>query len=288
MGVFEAETLFWPGSLASRGLDAVIEAAAAGGFRAAAAGPLLLQESAGMNPSPEARASAGGVRLAVLDGVSSWAPIRYGPKVPRPMRARLDFAPEHALDLAAAAGMDTVIAAGAFDAATIHVGELIDAFGQFCDAAAERKLRVELEFVPFWGIPDLATAWEIVDGAGRANGSLLIDSWHWYKGIASPEASFELLGTIPAEKLTGLQLADGSRKPKTKTLFGEGIFRRFPGEGELALERLIAALASKAAAVSHVGAEIFGAAVDDLESAAAGRRAAESVGQTLERAQRRQ
>jgi sugar phosphate isomerase/epimerase len=226
------------------------------------------------------------VRLAVLDGVSSWAPIRYGPKVPEPMRARLDFAPEHALDLAAEAGMDVVLAAGAFEAGAIPVGELIDSFRQFCDAAAERALRVELEFVPFWGISDLSTAWQIVDGARRANGSLLIDSWHLYKGVAGPEASFELLAEIPAAKLTGLQLADGSRERKAKSLFGEGIFRQFPGDGELPLDRLIAALAAHGA-ISHIGAEIFGAAIDDLETTSAGRRAAESVAQTLVEPHRR-
>jgi sugar phosphate isomerase/epimerase len=281
MSPFEAELLFWPGSLAARGLDAVIDAAAAGGFRAAAVSPLLLHDGAGTNPSPAARARARGVRLAVLDGVSSWAPIRYGPKVPESMRARLDFAPERTLDLAAEAGMDVVLAAGAFEAGTIAVAQLIAAFGEFCDAAAERALRVELEFVPFWGIPDLATAWQIVDGADRTNGSLLIDSWHLYKGIDSPEASFELLAGIPASKLTGLQLADGSRERKAKTLFGEGIFRQFPGDGELPLGRLIAALAANGA-ISHVGAEIFGSAIDDLESTTAGRRAAESVAQTLD------
>jgi sugar phosphate isomerase/epimerase len=282
MTPFEAERIFWPGSLASRGLDAVIDAAVAGGFRAAAVNPLLLHECAGTNPGPGARARARGVRLAVLDGVSSWAPIRYGPKVPEPMRARLDFKPESALDLAAEAGMDTVLAAGAFDAGTIPIAELIDAFGQFCDAAARRALRVELEFVPFWGIPDLATAWQIVEGARRANGALLVDSWHWFKGIASPEANFEVLARIPADKLTGLQLADGSREPKAKTLFGEGIFRQFPGDGQLPLDQLIAALAANGA-ISHVGAEIFGAAIDDLETTGAGRRAAESVGQALAR-----
>jgi sugar phosphate isomerase/epimerase len=262
--------------LGERGFDAVIETAAAGGFLAAAASPVLLSGRVGA----KAAAAARGVRLAVLDGVSSWAPIRYGPRVPEPMRARLDFSPEHALDLAAEAGMEVVLAAGAFEAGAVPDDELIDAFGQFCDAAAERALRVELEFVPFWGIPDLATAWRIVDGADRANGSLLIDSFHFLKAAQNVEASFQVLAEVPPGKLTGLQLADGTLRMRAKTLYGEGVFRRFPGDGELPLDRLIVALAASGA-VTHIGAEIVGAAIDDLESSAAGRRAAESVRQVL-------
>ena len=45
---------------------------------------------------------------------------------------------------------------------------IIEAFGALCDRAGD-DLTVALEFMPYSGVPDLATAWQILDDAGRAN-----------------------------------------------------------------------------------------------------------------------
>ena len=55
---------------------------------------------------------------------------------------------------------------------------MIDAFGALCDRAGD-DLTVALEFMPYSGVPDLATAWQVVEGAGRANSGLIVDVWHW-------------------------------------------------------------------------------------------------------------
>lgn len=56
-----------------------------------------------------------------------------------------------------------------------------EACARVCDQAAGQGLRVQLEFMPFSGILDLRSAWEIVRLAGRSNGGLVLDRWHFYR-----------------------------------------------------------------------------------------------------------
>lgn len=272
------ELVFWPGSLGALGFEATLAAAVAGGFTALAVSPLTLQErGAG---TLRGLGADRGVRLTHLDGASSWASVWYSEDMPTPLKQRFSLPPDQIVDLAAGAGMDTILAAGAFAPGTIPVGELAGAYAGFCDLAGEHGLRVELEFVPFWGIRDLATAWDIVRDANRPNGTLMIDSWHLLKGSADPGAALELLPQIPGEFLTGLQLADALQAPQAESLYAEGRFRRFPGDGDLPLADL-ASTVLRVGRVRHVGAEVFGAAIDDLTIDEAGRRAAASVATTL-------
>jgi sugar phosphate isomerase/epimerase len=269
------EFIFWPGSLPG-GHPAALRAAEAGRFTAAAVSPLTIRQllESGLDGAAiQAEAGRHGVRLAQLDGATGWAPARYAEHMPDALKARFDFSDIQVLDLAVTAGMDSVLAAGAFDPGTFPVEVLAACFAAFCDRAADRGLRVELEFVPFWGIPDLATAWDIVHTADRANGTLMIDSWHLLKGSADPAAAVRLLAEIPGEKLTGLQLADALRTRHADTLYAEGRLRRFPGQGELALADLTRVLIAKSGLI-RVGAEVFGQAIDDLTPEEAGRSAA--------------
>lgn len=282
------ELTFWPGSMASRGFIAVLDAARSGGFPATALSPLTLHEllvSGHDRQWIRAEAEARGVRPAQLDGAASWAPIPYADDLPAPIKQRFDFTSTEVLDLAEAAGMDSVLACGAFAAGTVPLDELVTAFAAFCRMAEDRGLRVELEFVPFWGIRDLATAWEIVRRADRPNGTLMLDTWHLLRASDEPLAALALLPDIPKGRVTGLQLADASLSSHSDTLFGEGRFRRFPGDGELDLDTVIRPFLDKGGLLT-VGAEVFGEAIDALSTEEAGIRAAETTRTVLARATR--
>jgi sugar phosphate isomerase/epimerase len=281
------ELIFWPGSLPG-GYTATLQAAQAGQFTAVAVSPLTIRQLLDSgHDSAAIRAEAGrhGVRLAQLDGATSWAPARYAGHMPDALKARFDFSGTQVLDLATAAGMDSILAAGAFDPGTFPVDDLAASFAAFCDQAAGRSLRVELEFVPFWGIRDLATAWEIVRTADRPNGTLMIDSWHLLKGSADPAAALKLLAEIPGDKLTGLQLADALQASQADTVYAEGRLRRFPGQGELPLADLTRTLIAKRGLI-RVGAEVFGEAIDALSPRQAGRAAATTTTRILAAASR--
>ncbi|HEY3263219.1 MAG TPA: sugar phosphate isomerase/epimerase [Pseudonocardiaceae bacterium] len=81
------------------------------------------------------------------------------------------------------------------------------AFGALCRRAGE--LTVALEFMPYSGVPDLATAWAVVDRCGEPNSALLVDAWHWTRSRAAPDD----LGPVPAERIVSIQLCDVAAEP---------------------------------------------------------------------------
>src|SRR5262249_31545627 len=144
-----------------------------------------------------AEAREAGVTLSHMDGVSSWAPIWYQADPLPHIKARFDYSSERCLDFAEALGLRAILAAGSFDRDALAPDVLVRAFADFCDAAGRRDMRVDLEFVPFWGIPDLPAAWDIVGAADRPNGGILVDTWHMAKGSTDIERDLALLASLP-------------------------------------------------------------------------------------------
>jgi sugar phosphate isomerase/epimerase len=107
--------------------------------------------------------------------------------------------------------------------------DAVSAFAAVCDRAARRGLRCKLEFVYGTDLSDLATAWDVVRLAERPNGGLLVDNWHLhYSG-----RTFEDLRAVPAERIFGVQLADGLAEPGERDPKTGSRQRLLPGEGEL-------------------------------------------------------
>ena len=110
----------------------------------------------------------------------------------------------HILDVSARAGASYVIAA------TIEPGLPAAAgLGTLCDLAAERGLSISLEFLPFSGLPNIASAVRVLEAADRANLGLVIDLWHWQRG--GPD--LETLRSVPPERIHLLQLNDAAAAP---------------------------------------------------------------------------
>jgi sugar phosphate isomerase/epimerase len=111
-----------------------------------------------------------------------------------------------------------------------ELDRLTEEFAALCDDAAEHTdAAVAYEFMPFdVNVHDLGTALELVQGAGRPNGGLAIDTWHMSKlGIAPEE-----LHRIPAEYLRWVELSDGQFQNMDDELDEVTNRRRLPGEGE--------------------------------------------------------
>jgi sugar phosphate isomerase/epimerase len=85
---------------------------------------------------------------------------------------------------------------------------MIEAFAALCDRAGA-DLTVALEFMPYSGVPDLATAWRILDDADRDNSALIVDVWHWARAGMTPAD----LDPIPADRIIALQLCDVLEHP---------------------------------------------------------------------------
>jgi sugar phosphate isomerase/epimerase len=100
-----------------------------------------------------------------------------------------------------------------------------EAFAALCDRAGD--LVVALEFMPYSGVPDLATGWAVVRDAGRANAGLLVDAWHWARsGTTAAD-----LAPVPPQRILGVQLCDVGERP-LEPLRRESLHHRLPpGQG---------------------------------------------------------
>jgi 4-hydroxyphenylpyruvate dioxygenase len=99
--------------------------------------------------------------------------------------------------------------------------------------------RVDLEFMPILGLPDLKAAWAIVQPAGRANSGILIDTWH----VIKSGSDLALLQQIPAQHLRSIQLSDGYRDLRTDSLLMDMLlWRDFPGDGEFPVLEILRAV----------------------------------------------
>jgi len=136
--------------------------------------------------------------------------------------------------------------ADAFGARHMNVGDINPAgehvplsivaerFAALCDRAAAHGLLVAIEFLPWTDIPDAQSAWEIARLAGRRNGGLLVDAWHYFRG--STDAA--QLRAVPADHVVAVQLDDAGAEPVGES-YEDTLRRRLPGEGAFDLVGLI-------------------------------------------------
>jgi sugar phosphate isomerase/epimerase len=113
-----------------------------------------------------------------------------------------------------------------------------DQLGAFAELAAARGLRTTIEFVPGTPFGDLPSALDIVHRVGRPDFAVLVDAMHLFR---TGSTAADLAAVAPA--LIGyVQICD---VPWTSDLdyADEARFeRRAPGDGELPLKDMIAAL----------------------------------------------
>lgn len=62
-----------------------------------------------------------------------------------------------------------------------------DRFGKVCDMAAGYGINVNLEFVTFTGVADLAAALEVIETVRRPNARLVIDTLHAHRSRVTPD-----------------------------------------------------------------------------------------------------
>jgi sugar phosphate isomerase/epimerase len=125
---------------------------------------------------------------------------------------------------------------------------------------------VDLEFMPILGLRDLATAWSIVGAVAASNSGLMIDTWHFAKS----HSSLELLKSIDARYLRSFQVSDGYRSSRGRDLLEELLFyRRFPGEGELNVVAVLAAVYARGS-LRQIGSEVFSHEANGMTALAAG------------------
>lgn len=170
-----------------------------------------------------------GIRVRAVEAVTQWV---GGPS------GALDAEITATSEVATALGADTLLAC-TLEPSLSSLDEAAAGFRSLCDQAATSDLRVCIEFFPWSGMPDLATAWRIVEGSGAGNGGIVIDMMHWQHQDGGP--NFDLLEQIPGERIHYVQACDTvSPRAASGDYMQQAMGnRRLPGEGDVDIARLL-------------------------------------------------
>lgn len=284
------ELVYWPVGHGEFHLKDHLKIAQAGSFDGLAIAPnrakSLLMD--GYRPSDLLDwAAEHGLRYSQLDGlatwVKNWRATRGDPDLNAWIGGLFDIDMIEALDIGAALNVGSVVAVPFYDEGSIGLDEAVESFGRFCDSASARGIEVHIEFIPFWGVPTIAEAWDIVSAADCSNSGILVDTWHMQKGGRDFEAELDLLREIPGDRLKHVQLADADLTPRADTLAEDVMYRKFPGEGELRMVEMLSIIADKGGLAS-VGPEVIGHELQDMDLNALGQRAERTTRALLEQA----
>lgn len=254
-------------------LERIVEASAAAGFKGVSLWSIHAAQAAedGLDAKGIARLCARlGIQVRMVEALTAW---------PSGDRAAIDAEARPVFALAAEVGAEEVLAVS-LDETSIDLDVAATGFAYLCDLAARHGLRVGLEFLPWTAIPDLRTAWTLVERAGRGNGGLVLDSWHWQRQPGGPD--FDVLRSIPPDRIHVLQINDAPRAPDG-ALADETMTRRLlPGDGDIDLRGLVDAL-DEMGAEPMVAPEVFNTELAALGPEEAARRMGDATRRVLAR-----
>jgi sugar phosphate isomerase/epimerase len=136
---------------------------------------------------------------------------------------------------------------------------LAERLAAVADRAARHDVLLALEPVAIFPFNRFDVALEVVRQVNRPNTGLLVDAYHLYRG----PNSFDVLTTIPAHHIAGVQISDGFRAAQGSSTFEDCMsFRPIPGKGEFDLVAFLRVIADKGVDVP-IGIEVFS---DELRS----------------------
>lgn len=115
---------------------------------------------------------------------------------------------------------------------------LIAEFARLCDEAAEAGSAITIELFPSSNLSELQAGRALVEGAGRANGGLLLDIWHMVRGRVTMAG----IAALPPGIVNHVELDDGPLEARGDYLAETIGARLAPGEGEFPLDAFLAAL----------------------------------------------
>jgi sugar phosphate isomerase/epimerase len=216
-------------------------------------GDIWTLEQQGMAPAVlSSRIAECGLEVAEVDCIGNWLPSHDFAAGKGDLVSLIrELTPDRVIKSAAAVGARSVTVVEMLQVRP-SLDEASEAFAGMCDQAADHGLNVQIEFLPFGGIPDLASARAIIDAAGRDNGRLTIDSWHLFRS----GSTLSQLAKIPGRQIGTVQISDAPAIPSAD-LMNETMFSRLlPGHGALELVSVIRTL-DEIGSVAPLGVEVF-------------------------------
>lgn len=251
-----------------------IEAATRAGFSRVSVSPLDVAraEQAGTSAADLGRRFRDAGLELVMDPVMNW----HG-GAPPPGSRFGRFSAQDTLGMAEALRVVsmTLLAQPTSD---VPVVELAGPFGDVCDRAAGFGAQVHLEFIPMTVVPDLAAAWAVVQAADRANGGIVFDTWHFFRG--NPD--YVELDQVPGDRIFAVQIDDAAQEVRG-SMRDDTLNRLLPGDGSFDLLRVVREL-DRIGALAWVGPEVISPVMAALPPVEAARLAGDRVRDLVARA----
>ena len=144
------------------------------------------------------------------------------------------------LEIGAELGARAILVVGDDD----NEARLTGSLAALCQAAQPFDLSVNLEFIPWTGVPDVSTAVRVVGACGQPNAAILVDALHY----ARSRSSLAEIKAIPPKMLNHAQICDA---PADYAGTMEGLIhtaryeRLLPGEGAIDLVGLFGVLPAR-------------------------------------------
>jgi sugar phosphate isomerase/epimerase len=212
--------------------------------------------------------TAQGLRVRVLEGACAWANGTHAET-----RAEAARFAAKAAELGA-----PLVLAFALDAGLADPSVTQHNLATLVAAVEDSGATVCVEFLPFSGVPDLATAWHLIEPLGPG-AALAIDTWHWQRQPGGPLP--HLLSSIPGDRVAYVQLCDAAPEAAEELRTEAMLGRRLPGAGVVDFQQFFTAL-SAADARPFFAPEVFNPdLVRDLGPVGAARAARSAAEQVL-------
>jgi sugar phosphate isomerase/epimerase len=180
----------------------------------------------------------------VIDPILGWCGSE---RLPGPYGA---LSRDEVLAIAADLGAVALTALSPFQPG-VTLDEVARSFSDLCDRAGDFGARVHLEFMPGTAVADVQAALDVVEAAGRANGGVLVDTFHFFRGNPDLDA----LARVPGDRVFAIQVSDAPAEFDGD--YGEATFHRLlPGDGAIDLAGVLRTL-DAAGGLHWVGAEVI-------------------------------
>ena len=112
-----------------------------------------------------------------------------------------------------------------------------DSFAQLCEDGAKHGTPIGWELMPFCDIDSVEKALQLLDGAPK-NGGICLDLWH----IAKLKIPYEKVATIPLNRITSIEINDGTYESSWSMHEDTVNHRLLCGEGQFEPKRFVTAM----------------------------------------------
>jgi sugar phosphate isomerase/epimerase len=173
---------------------------------------------------------------------------------------------------AEAFGAYRIKAVGDITGMTWPMEKVVADFARLCDDAAAHGCSLTVEILPTTNLDTLQVGRALVEGAGRRNGGLLLDSWHMVRGRVPMAA----IAALPPGLVTHVEFDDGPLVAAADYIDETIEARCLPGDGEFPLVDFVRALDACGYRGAY-GLELLSPTFRNLPPAEVARQAAEAT-----------